>query len=233
MGLKSRQPDRNVCSLQPQQSSPSTRPLNKRNNGAKHSQEHESVVEADLSAEFWRTARQKADHKRHNRQTNSTSKPMPKRPNHSGGVTRQQRFTDCCDYCGEPNHRMNNCRHGRHIECNECHRFGHKSKFCSYYWDAGQEEWPTSTLRPNHDINYSDLDSCDSSNCQRGWSVCLYKELSWCQTQRWFNVRWNWCRMGWNYYWKSQLLDMHCVSPQSTHTVYYEKILDMLDKVDA
>ena len=149
MGLKSRQPDKNVCSLQPQHSSPSTRPLNKRNNGAKHSQEHESVVEADLSAEFWRTARQKADHKRRNRQTNSNSKPLPKRPNHSGGVTRQQRYNDCCDYCGEPNHRMNNCRHGRHIECNECHRFGHKSKFCSYYWDAGQEEWPTNTLRPN------------------------------------------------------------------------------------
>ena len=166
MGLKSRQPDKNVCSLQPQQSSPSTRPLNKRNNGAKHSQEHESVVEADLyiSAEFWRTARQKADHKRRNRQTDSNSKPLPKRPNHSGGVTRQQRYNDCCDYCGEPNHRMNNCRHGRHIECNECHRFGHKSKFCSYYWDAGQEEWPTNTLRPNYDINDSDRDSYDNSN---------------------------------------------------------------------
>ena len=126
----------------------------------KHSQENESMVETDLSAEFWRTARQKADHKRPNRQTNSTSKPMPKRPNHSGGVTRQQRYTDCCDYCRE----SNNCRNGRRIECNECHRIGHKSKFCSYYWDAGQEEWPTSTLRPNHDINYSDLDSCDSSN---------------------------------------------------------------------
>ena len=158
MGLKSRQPDKNVCSLQPQQSSPSTRPQNKRNNDAKHNQERANVVETDLSAEFWRTARQKADHKRPSRQTNSTSKPMPKRPNHSGGVTRQQRYTDCCDYCGEPNHRMNNCRHGRHIECNECHRLGHKSKFCSYYWDAGQEEWPISTLRPNHDINYSDLD---------------------------------------------------------------------------
>ena len=35
MGLKSRQPDKNVCSLQPQQSSPSTRPHNKRNNDAK------------------------------------------------------------------------------------------------------------------------------------------------------------------------------------------------------
>ena len=158
MGLKSRQPDKNVCSLQPQQSSPSTRPQNKRNNDAKHNQEGANVVETDLSAEFWRTVRQKADHKRPSRQTNSTSKPMPKRPNHSGGVTRQQRYTDCCDYCGEPNHRMNNCRHGRHIECNECHRLGHKSKFCSYYWDAGQEEWPISTLRPNHDINYSDLD---------------------------------------------------------------------------
>ena len=133
MGLKSRQPDKNVCSLQPQQSSPSTRPQNKRNNDAKHNQERANVVETDLSAEFWRTARQKADHKRPSRQTNSTSKPMPKRPNHSGGVTRQQRYTDCCDYCGESNHRMNNCRHGRHIACNECHRLGHKSKFCSYY----------------------------------------------------------------------------------------------------
>ena len=34
-----------------------------------------------------------------------------------------------CYFCGEEGHTMDNCRHGRPIECNTCHRPGHKSKF--------------------------------------------------------------------------------------------------------
>ena len=33
-----------------------------------------------------------------------------------------------CYFCGEEGHTKDNCRHGRPIECNTCHRPGHKSK---------------------------------------------------------------------------------------------------------
>ena len=35
-----------------------------------------------------------------------------------------------CYFCGEEGHTKDNCRHGRPIECNTCHRPGHKSKCC-------------------------------------------------------------------------------------------------------
>ena len=35
-----------------------------------------------------------------------------------------------CYFCGEEGHTKDNCRHGRPIQCNTCHRPGHKSKFC-------------------------------------------------------------------------------------------------------
>ena len=41
------------------------------------------------------------------------------------GATRES-----CYFCGEEGHTKDNCRHGRPIECNTCHRPGHKSKCC-------------------------------------------------------------------------------------------------------
>ena len=35
-----------------------------------------------------------------------------------------------CYFCGGEGHTKDNCRHGRPIECNICHRPGHKSKCC-------------------------------------------------------------------------------------------------------
>ena len=43
-----------------------------------------------------------------------------------------------CEKCGESNHEIHECRHKRKIECHECSRLGHKSKFCHFYWKTGQ-----------------------------------------------------------------------------------------------
>lgn len=36
-----------------------------------------------------------------------------------------------CFYCGENGHAMQNCRHGRKVQCHQCNGLGHKAKFCS------------------------------------------------------------------------------------------------------
>ena len=37
-----------------------------------------------------------------------------------------------CEYCGEPNHRAQTCRHGIQLQCRRCSQFGHKEKYCIY-----------------------------------------------------------------------------------------------------
>ena len=41
-------------------------------------------------------------------------------------------YGTCCEYCGEPNHRANTCRHGIQLQCRRCNQLGHKEKFCTY-----------------------------------------------------------------------------------------------------
>ena len=123
MGLKSRLPDKSVCSLHPQQTAPSTKPHNRRHQqwqqneqNVTHKHMQEDQTDGDVSAEFWRTARQKAARRQPNRQPRGTNE-IPRRSDrhthsggetrqqrhaHSGGESRQQRYFDCCDYCGEP-----------------------------------------------------------------------------------------------------------------------------------
>ena len=45
-----------------------------------------------------------------------------------------------CDFCGETNHRRHVCRYGMPVTCFQCHRTGHKEKFCELYpWSDGEE----------------------------------------------------------------------------------------------
>eukprot|EP00057_Strongylocentrotus_purpuratus_P022668 XP_011677142.1 PREDICTED: leucine-rich repeat extensin-like protein 5 [Strongylocentrotus purpuratus] len=41
-------------------------------------------------------------------------------------------YGTCCEYCAEPNHRANTCRHGIQLQCRRCNQLGHKEKFCTY-----------------------------------------------------------------------------------------------------
>lgn len=40
---------------------------------------------------------------------------------------------NCCDFCGESNHRRHKCRFGMPVRCHHCHEVGHKEKFCGHY----------------------------------------------------------------------------------------------------
>ena len=71
------------------------------------------------SAAFWRRAREKANARPQTQQYGS----MKSRQN-------EHRY---CKKCGERNHDTVNCFHKEAIECNDCHRLGHKNKWCSYY----------------------------------------------------------------------------------------------------
>ena len=39
-----------------------------------------------------------------------------------------RRNRGACEYCNERNHDMNTCHHGRPVQCDTCHHYGHKSK---------------------------------------------------------------------------------------------------------
>ena len=56
------------------------------------------------------------------RPRNSTSDHATKA--HYGAVV------DHCVFCGESNHSVDQCWHGRQVMCYRCHSLGHKSKFC-------------------------------------------------------------------------------------------------------
>ena len=51
---------------------------------------------------------------------------QPPAPRHTTGSTHTT-----CFFCGERGHVRDNCRHGGKVECNSCHRLGHKAKFCN------------------------------------------------------------------------------------------------------
>ena len=65
-------------------------------------------------ASGWQTVR---------RQPRSNQPPAPR---HTTGPTHTT-----CFFCGEGGHVRDNCRHGGKVECNSCHRLGHKAKFCT------------------------------------------------------------------------------------------------------
>jgi len=50
-------------------------------------------------------------------------------------TTQQERHTEqaYCFFCGEQGHSTDTCRHGKKIECNTCHRVGHKARLCHLY----------------------------------------------------------------------------------------------------
>ena len=74
---------------------------------------------------FWRRAREKANIQNNTRKYDS--------------MTSAQYEHRYCMKCGESNHDTTNCFHKEAIECSDCHRFGHKSKWCRYYnWRVGQ-----------------------------------------------------------------------------------------------
>ena len=71
------------------------------------------------SAAFWRRAREKTNIQNNTRKYDS--------------MTSAQYEHRYCMKCGESNHDTTNCFHKEAIECSDCHRFGHKSKWCRYY----------------------------------------------------------------------------------------------------
>ena len=68
----------------------------------------------DDDAGGWQTVR---------RQLRSNQPPAPR---YTTGPTHTT-----CFFCGEGGHVRDNCRHGGKVECNSCHRLGHKAKFCT------------------------------------------------------------------------------------------------------
>ena len=90
-----------------------------------------ATLNDSFDAPFWATARGKV--KRHTHKETSYAQ-----------VTRSENrvIPDYCLYCGEENHATNQCRHRKKVQCHDCERLGHKSKFCYMYWDHGQKDWP-------------------------------------------------------------------------------------------
>ena len=68
----------------------------------------------DDDAGGWQTVR---------RQPRSNQPPAPR---HTTGPTHTT-----CFFCGEGGQVRNNCSHSGKVECNSCHRLGHKAKFCT------------------------------------------------------------------------------------------------------
>ena len=52
---------------------------------------------------------------------------------HSHTSGRQDSYhSHSCWYCGESNHTHHSCKHGQQLLCHECHKYGHKAKFCTF-----------------------------------------------------------------------------------------------------